>query len=283
MGARLKVTSVRELTALLNENGLSPLKKFGQNFLIDDNIVKKIASAAVPEDAFVLEIGTGLGALTLELANIARKVVSVEIDRGLIATHAETFAGRDNIRVIEGDILKTDINAVCEEHFGGKPFYACGNLPYYITSKILMHLLESGAPIERLTAMVQREVADRLAANPGDTEYGALTASCRYYAQTKLLFTVSRNCFYPAPDVDSAIISFELTAGHMRLPREDYARLVRRAFSMRRKTLVNNLKQEYPADRIAEAMAALELAPGARAQELSPQQFALLAQKLAEK
>ncbi len=276
----MKVTSVRELTALLNENGLSPLKKFGQNFLIDDNIVKKIASAAVPEDAFVLEIGTGLGALTLELAKIAQKVVSVEIDRGIIATHAETFAGIDNISVIEGDILKTDINAVCEEHFGGKPFYACGNLPYYITSKILMHLLESGAPIERLTAMVQREVAERLAANPGDTEYGALTASCRYYAQTKLLFTVSRNCFYPAPDVDSAIISFDLTEGRMDIPRDCYSRIVRRAFSMRRKTLVNNLKQDFPVKNISEAMDSLGIAPGARAQEISPELFARLAELL---
>lgn len=279
----MKITSARDITALLSENGLSPLKKFGQNFLIDDNIVKKIASAAVPEDAFVLEIGTGLGALTLELAGIAKKVVSVEIDRGLIATHAQTFASINNIMVIEGDILKTDISALCQEHFDGRPFYACGNLPYYITSKILMHLLESGAPIERLTAMMQREVADRLASNPGDTEYGALTASCRYYAQTKLLFTVSRNCFYPAPDVDSAIISFDLTAGKMDVPREAYARLVRRAFSMRRKTLVNNLKQDFPVQNVVAAMEQLGIAPSVRAQEISPELFARLAELLERK
>ncbi len=276
----MKVTSPKIVAELLKTNGLSPLKKFGQNFLIDDNIVEKIAEAAVPEGANVLEVGTGLGALTLELAKRAKSVVSVEIDRGLVQTHAQTFAGIANIAVVEGDILKLELNAVCREHFGGQRFYVCGNLPYYITSKILLHVLESMAPVQCITAMVQKEVAARLAAQPGDTEYGAFTASCCYYADVTQLFTVSRNCFYPAPDVDSAIIQFDLSSPTLDVPRDLYTRTVRTAFSMRRKTLYNNLKQIAPGEKIQQTLNALGIAANTRAQDISPQQFAKLAHML---
>ena len=175
----MKVTSPREISQLLKENNLSPLKKFGQNFLCDENIVQKIAdSIGLTDKDYVLEIGTGLGALTQALAARAKKVVSVEIDKGLLALHAQTLAGFDNVTVLEGDILKCDLSQICREQFEGKPFHVCGNLPYYITSKILMQVLESDAPALSITAMVQKEVAERLSARPGDTDYGALTASC---------------------------------------------------------------------------------------------------------
>lgn len=275
----MNITSPREITCLLAENGLSPLKKFGQNFLCDENVVQKIADGAAlfPQD-FVLEIGTGLGALTRALSARAKKVVSIEIDRGLLALHERTLHGLSNVTVLEGDILKFDLKALCGAQFGGAPFHVCGNLPYYITSKILLHILESGAPVRSITAMVQKEVAQRLSARPGDTDYGALTASCLYFGKPETLFTVSRNCFYPAPDVDSAIIRMELhpISG---VPREDYTAVVRAAFSMRRKTIFNNLKP-LAKGRAKSILESCKIDPNARAQELSPAQFCDIAKSI---
>jgi 16S rRNA (adenine1518-N6/adenine1519-N6)-dimethyltransferase len=279
----MKVTSPRDIARILHDRGLSPLKRFGQNFLCDENVVGKIAAAAAPAGSFVLEIGTGLGALTRELAARAARVVSVEIDRGLLDTHVQTLAGIGNVTVLEGDILATDLGAVCREYFGGRPFYVCGNLPYYITSRILPHVLESEAPVRGLTVMVQKEVAARLSANAGDTEYGALTASCRYYADAGLLFTVSRNCFYPAPDVDSAILRFDLTRPPLPVPRDAYVRTVRASFAMRRKTIYNNLKHIAGAKQVREALEAAGIPPETRAQDISPKRFCRLAELLFSK
>lgn len=274
----MKVTSPREISQLLKENNLSPLKKFGQNFLCDENIVQKIAdSIGLTDKDYVLEIGTGLGALTQALAARAKKVVSVEIDKGLLALHAQTLAGFDNVTVLEGDILKCDLSQICREQFEGKPFHVCGNLPYYITSKILMQVLESNAPALSITAMVQKEVAERLSARPGDTDYGALTASCNYYTQPALLFTVSRNCFYPAPDVDSAILRLDLTHPCFDLPREQYVAVVRAAFAMRRKTIFNNLKEFCGNQKAVLALDSCKIDPKTRAQDLSPEDFCCLA------
>ena len=274
----MKVTSPREISQLLKENNLSPLKKFGQNFLCDENIVQKIAdSIGLTDKDYVLEIGTGLGALTQALAARAKKVVSVEIDKGLLALHAQTLAGFENVTVLEGDILKCDLSQICREQFEGKPFHVCGNLPYYITSKILMQVLESDAPALSITAMVQKEVAERLSARPGDTDYGALTASCNYYTQPALLFTVSRNCFYPAPDVDSAILRLDLTHPCFDLPREQYAAVVRAAFAMRRKTIFNNLKEFCGNQKAVLALDSCKIDPKTRAQDLSPEDFCCLA------
>lgn len=275
----MNITSPREITQLLAQSGLSPLKKFGQNFLCDENVVQKIADGAglCPQD-LVLEIGTGLGALTRALSTRTKKVVSVEIDRGLLALHAKTLEGAENVTVLEGDILKLDLNRLCKEQFGGAPFHVCGNLPYYITSKILMHILESGAPVCSVTAMVQKEVAQRLAAQPGDTDYGALTASCLYFGKPQMLFTVSKNCFYPAPEVDSAIIRMELSP-ISDVPRADYAAVVRAAFSMRRKTIFNNLKS-LAIGRAKSILESCKIDPNARAQELSPAQFCDIAKSI---
>lgn len=276
----MKPTSVKDIRELLQRNGFSPLKKFGQNFLTDENITQKIAQAAVPAGGNVFEIGTGLGALTVQLAARARQVASVEIDKGLLSLHPEIFAGKDNVHVMEGDILQTNLQAVDSAYFNGEAFSVCGNLPYYITSKILIHIVEADAPIDRVTVMVQKEVAERLIAGPGDTQYGALTASLAYYGNVQALFTVSKNCFYPAPDVDSAVIQLDLSGARLDADRQSYVRTVRGAFAMRRKTIYNNLKQLAGAEQVQTALERVGISPETRAQDVLPEQFAQLANAL---
>lgn len=279
----MNITSPREIVQLLKQNQLSPLKKFGQNFLCDENIVQKIADSIPMTDGdCVFEIGTGLGALTRALSTRAKKVVSVEIDKGLLALHSKILEGYENVTVIEGDILTLNLNELCQTYFGGKPFHVCGNLPYYITSKILMQVLESPAPILSITAMVQKEVAERLSAQPGDTNYGALTASCLYYTKPTTLFTVSHHCFYPAPDVDSAIIQMELSQPSCNVSREHYTAVVRAAFSMRRKTIFNNLKQ-LCGDNAKSILESCKIDPKTRAQELTPDDFCEIAKTIFQK
>ena len=190
----------------------------------------------------------------------------------------ETLAEYGNVQVLHQDILKTDLAAVGREIFGGKPFCVVGNLPYYITSKCLLHVMESGAPVERFTAMVQKEVADRLAAREGEKEYGALSASLAYYGRTEKLFGVSRGCFLPEPDVDSAVIQLRPQICFP-VERAAYARVVRGLFSMRRKTVLNNLKSALGlrGEQAQAALAAAGISPAARAETLSPEDFARLA------
>ncbi|MEG1473182.1 MAG: 16S rRNA (adenine(1518)-N(6)/adenine(1519)-N(6))-dimethyltransferase RsmA [Christensenella sp.] len=279
----MNITSPREIAQLLQENDMSPLKKFGQNFLCDENVIQKIADAAALTDAdCVLEIGTGLGALTRALCTRAKKTVSVEIDRGLLRLHEQTLADCKNLTIIEGDILQCDIAEICRTHFGGKPFHVCGNLPYYITGKILMKVLESDAPVLSVTVMVQKEVAERLCSPPGNTNYSSLTASCLYYTQPKTLFTVSRNCFYPAPDVDSAILYMQLSHPLCDVDRAEYTKVVRAAFSMRRKTIFNNLKQLVGAD-AKSILESCKIDPKSRAQELTPHDFCDIAKAIFQK
>ncbi|MBR4078944.1 MAG: methyltransferase domain-containing protein [Christensenellaceae bacterium] len=183
----ISLYSPKTVTEILGRHELAPLKKLGQNFLIDENIVNKIAEAA-SDGGNILEIGPGMGALTRALAKYSKKVVAVEIDAGMIRVQQETLADLDNVTVLHADVLKTDIKAVGEEYFGGEPFCVAGNLPYYITAKCILQVLDSGAPVKRFTAMVQKEVADRLASMPGDSDYGALTASVAYYGDMEFLF-----------------------------------------------------------------------------------------------
>lgn len=267
--------------SLLSEYNLAPLKKFGQNFLIDPNTIEKIAdSMRLSKEDCVFEVGPGLGALTLALARRAKKVVCVEIDRGLIGVLQDVLNGVSNVTVIEGDILKTDIRRIAKEHFDGS-FSACGNLPYYITAPSILKLTESGA--RDVTVMVQKEVADRLSAAPGGKDYGVLTASLRYYTQPKTLFTVSKNCFYPSPDVDSAIVRMEISAPPLPVSREMYVKVVRAAFAARRKTIYNNLaaafgKKSPAGDPAGEALFACGINPSLRAEALSPADFLHLAE-----
>ena len=217
-------------------------KKFGQNFLIDTNVLGKSADSACidPEDC-VLEIGPGIGTLTQYLAERARQVVAVEIDPELIPILSETLAGFPNAEVIHADIMKTDIRELAEKYNGGAPLNVVANLPYYITTPIIMSLLEDGAPVKSITVMIQKEVAERMQAGPGGKEYGALSLAVQYYCSTEIVANVPPNCFIPRPNVGSCVIRLNRYAEppvKVRDP-EKMFRIIRAAFNQRRKTLAN--------------------------------------------
>ncbi len=278
---------------LLEENGLAPRKAFGQNFLINPAIPAEIAevSAAAPffweenrtEGTCALEIGPGLGALTRELAARYAAVTAVEIDRGLIPVLAGTLADCPNAEIVEADFMKTDVPALLSR-FGGKPVHVAGNLPYYITTPILMRLLESypadgSSPIRRITLMVQKEVADRLAASPGSKDYGVLTVTVTYYCEVKKVLDVGKEAFIPSPKVDSAVV--QLTPkGDGRVRAKDdglFFRLVKAGFSQRRKTLINALTGGgFGKEEALAAMEAAGIDPKRRAETLSVADFVRL-------
>jgi len=271
------MASIADIRRILADHGVAPLKKLGQNFLADENIINKIAEAAVPEGGNVLEIGPGMGALTCALAKRAKKVVAIEIDSGMVEVLKETLAPYDNVTVIHGDFLKQDVAALLKEQFDETPAVA-GNLPYYITSKCIMSVLEAEVPFLSFTAMVQREVADRLAAEPGDSDYGALTAAVSYFGGADMLFTVSPNCFYPAPDVESAVV--KICPGEKPdVPFAAYSKAVRTLFAMRRKTVLNNAKAGFAlsGDAAKELLEQAGINPAARAETLGKEDFARLA------
>ena len=264
-------------------------KKFGQNFLIDTHVLEKIISAAgITKDDCVLEIGPGIGTMTQYLAENAGHVVAVEIDRNLIPILKETLADYDNVTVINEDILRVDIKALAEEYNGGKPIKVVANLPYYITTPIIMGLFESGVPIDNITVMVQKEVADRMKEGPGSKDYGALSLAVQYYAEPEIVANVPPNCFIPRPNVGSAVI--RLTR-HKEMPVEvkDPAlmfKIIRASFNQRRKTLQNGLgnapELPYTKEQIAAAIAEMGLTPTIRGEVLSLAQFAQLSDILGE-
>ncbi len=219
-------------------------KRFGQNFLIDTHVLDKIIqTAGITQDDVVLEIGPGIGTMTQYLSEAAAKVIGVEVDKNLIPILADTLEGYDNVRIIHADILKLDLQELTEEENGGRPMKVVANLPYNITSPVIMQLLESGAPVESMTVMVQEEVADRMQAGPGTKDYGALSLAVQYYAQVYLAAYVPPNCFMPRPKVGSAVV--RLTR-HEKPPvsvadEKLMFRLIRASFNQRRKTLVNGL------------------------------------------
>ncbi len=264
-------------------------KKFGQNFLIDTHVLEKIISAAgITKDDCVLEIGPGIGTMTQYLAENAGHVVAVEIDRNLIPILKETLADYDNVTVINEDILRVDIKTLAEEYNGGKPIKVVANLPYYITTPIIMGLFESGVPIDNITVMVQKEVADRMKEGPGSKDYGALSLAVQYYAEPEIVANVPPNCFIPRPNVGSAVI--RLTR-HKEMPVEvkDPAlmfKIIRASFNQRRKTLQNGLgnapELPYTKEQIAAAIAEMGLTPKIRGEALSLAQFAQLSDILGE-
>lgn len=264
-------------------------KKFGQNFLIDTHVLEKIISAAgITKNDCVLEIGPGIGTMTQYLAENAGHVVAVEIDRNLIPILKETLADYDNVTVINEDILRVDIKALAEEYNGGKPIKVVANLPYYITTPIIMGLFESGVPIDNITVMVQKEVADRMKEGPGAKDYGALSLAVQYYAEPEIVANVPPNCFIPRPNVGSAVI--RLTR-HKEMPVEvkDPAlmfKIIRASFNQRRKTLQNGLgnapELPYTKEQIAAAIAEMGLTPTIRGEALSLAQFAQLSDILGE-
>ena len=265
-------------------------KKFGQNFLIDSHVLDKIESAAgITKDDFVLEIGPGIGTMTQYLAASARKVFAVEIDKALIPILEDTLKEFDNVQVINQDILKVDIKKLAEEHNDGKPIKVVANLPYYITTPIIMGLFESQVPIDSITVMVQKEVADRMKVGPGTKDYGALSLAVQYYAEPYIVANVPPNCFMPRPKVGSAVI--RLTR-HEKPPVEVadeklMFRLIRASFNQRRKTLANGLNNSpelsYSKEEIQQTIEKCGFKAGIRGEALTLEDFAKLANAFSEK
>ena len=279
------LTDLSTIRSLCDRYGFSLSKGFGQNFIINPGVCPRIAeSAGIGPDWGVLEIGPGIGVLTEQLAKRAAKVVSVEIDRRLFPLLDETLAGYGNVKIVEGDVLKVDLRALIRQEFAGRPVAVCANLPYYITSPILMRLLEERLPVENITVMVQREAAQRLCAPPGTRQAGAISYAVAYYAQPRQLFTVQPGSFYPPPKVTSAVIQLRLHAQPPVAPHSeaDMFRTVRAAFSQRRKTTANAVSAGLGLDkaRVAAAMESAGLAPTARPEQLTLADYAALSDAL---
>lgn len=244
----MKLTDISYARAVMEKHGIAPQKRYGQNFLISDNVVSRIADTPKRGDGElgIIEIGPGIGTLTEKLAVRYKKVVAVEIDTSLIPVLADTLSDFDNVKVINADAMKTDFEALVKEEFGDMPVAVCANLPYYITSPVIMKLLETEGLFESITVMIQKEVADRLCASPNTEDYGAITAACAYYADIEKCFTVSPANFIPPPKVTSSVIRMNI---HKTPPvacenKENLFRVIRGAFAKRRKTLSNSLSSE---------------------------------------
>ena len=244
----MNLTDISVIRSLMGETGTGFKKSLGQNFLVNPAVPRRIADGLGASPENVLEIGPGIGTLTAELCETAEKVAAVEIDGRLIPILEKTLAGYDNVRVVNADVLKTDLAQLCDDMFGSRDYCVCANLPYYITSPILMYLLESGCRPRRVVIMVQKEVAQRLAAEPGTPEYGAITASVARYGTVTRLFTVPAGDFMPAPKVDSAVIRIDMYAEPMFHVKNEKTldRVIKGAFAQRRKTLVNSMASVFP-------------------------------------
>ena len=272
---------------LMAEAGITFRKEFGQNFLTNRIIPEDIAdSCADTAERLVLEIGPGIGCLTQELAIRYKKVVAVEIDRGLIPILEKTMAEYDNVTVINDDIMKVDLPALIGEHADGMLVSVCANLPYYITTPILMYLLESGVKFDTITIMIQNEVAARLVAKAGSSDYGAITAVLGYYGKARKLFKVSAGCFVPAPKVDSAVVRIDLYGEKPYQPKDEklFRALIRAAFEMRRKTFVNAVaaKLPYTKELLVSALASIGQDENVRGERLSTEDYVRLADYLTD-
>lgn len=279
--------SPKETIAVLKKYDFQFQKKFGQNFLVDTHVLEKIMdSAEVAEEDCVLEIGPGIGTMTQYLCERAGEVIAVEIDKKLIPVLQDTLSAYDNVTVINEDILKVDIAMLARQKNGGRPLKVVANLPYYITTPIIMDLLESRVPLESVTVMVQKEVAERMRAKPGTKDYGALSLAVAYYAEAYLAANVPPNCFMPRPKVGSAVI--RLTCHKeppVRVKDEHHMfRLIRASFNQRRKTLQNGLYNDsglsYTKEEISAAIQSIGLAPAVRGEVLTLEQFACLSDAL---
>lgn len=279
----------QETIAVLNKYQFTFQKKFGQNFLIDTHVLDKIIRAAnITKDDFVLEIGPGIGTMTQYLAESAGEVCAVEIDKNLIPILQDTLKDYDNVTVINNDILKVDIRKMADEKNQGRPIKVVANLPYYITTPIIMGLFENHVPVESITVMVQKEVADRMQVGPGTKDYGALSLAVQYYAEPYIVANVPSNCFMPRPKVGSAVI--RLTR-HSQPPvqvnnEKLMFQIIRASFNQRRKTLANSLKNydglSFEKEVIEQAIAACGFPPAVRGEALSLEEFARLSNVLQE-
>ena len=274
--------------AVLQKYNFNFQKRYGQNFLIDEGILEDIIDkSGITSDDCVLEIGPGIGTLTQYLAEKAGRVVAVEIDKALIPILADTLSDYDNVTVINDDILKVDITKIAQDYNSGKPLKVVANLPYYITTPIVMELLEGDAPIDSITVMVQKEVADRMQCGPGTKDYGALSLAVGYYADAKVILNVSPSCFMPQPKVGSSVIKLDI---YDKPPVETadskyMFKVIRAGFNMRRKTLVNALlggSLGLTREQIEAALTQMNLSPTIRGEALTLAQFAELADILRE-
>ena len=275
--------------AVLQKYHFNFQKKFGQNFLIDTTVLDRIISSAeITKEDCVLEIGPGIGTMTQYLAERAGSVVAVEIDKALLPILKETLQDYDNVTVINDDILKVDINRLVEEKNGGRPIKVVANLPYYITTPIIMGLFESRVPLKSITIMVQKEVADRMQVGPGTKDYGALSLAVQYYAKPEIVANVPPNCFIPRPNVGSAVIRLIRFAETPVQVKDEKLlfRLIRASFNQRRKTLqnglVNSQELDFTKEQVAAAIATLGVSPSVRGEALTLEQFAALANALSE-
>ena len=275
------------IRSVMAEAGITFRKEYGQNFLTNRIIPEDIADNCTDEsESLIIEIGPGIGCLTAELASRYKKVVAIEIDKGLIPVLDKTLAEFDNVTVINTDVMKVNLPKLVEEYSEGMPVSVCANLPYYITTPILMYLLEPGVKFKSITVMVQNEVASRLVAKAGSSDYGAITAVLGYYGTVKKLFKVSAGCFVPAPKVDSAVIRIDLYDTPLYKPKNEklFRNIIKSAFEMRRKTLQNALsaKLGFPKERISEALIALGFDENVRGERLSTEDFVKLSDILDE-
>lgn len=278
----------RNTIEILQKYNFNFQKKFGQNFLVDANVLERIIAAAeITKGDCVLEIGPGIGTMTQYLAESAGEVVAVEIDRNLIPILEDTLSGYDNVTVINEDILKLDIQKIVEERNDGEPVKVVANLPYYITTPIIMGLFESNVPLKSITIMVQKEVADRMQMGPGTKDYGALSLAVQYYAKPEIVANVPPNCFIPRPSVGSAVIRltrYETPPVRVQDERKMFS-LIRASFNQRRKTLVNGLcnaaELHFSKEQVTGALEKMGLSPAIRGEALTLGQFAELSDMLA--
>lgn len=278
-----KIATAEGTKAVLNKYPFVFQKKFGQNFLIDPHVLDKIIKASnITKEDCVLEIGPGIGSVTQALIENAGKVISIEIDNQLIPILTEQFGACENFRLVHNDVLKVDLAKLIKEESPGKRIKVVANLPYYITTPIIMALLEHNLPIESITVMVQKEVADRMASGPGSKQYGAITVAMNYYCATELVANVPQNCFMPRPNVDSAVIKLTL---HKEPPvevknQQQLLKIIKAAFSQRRKTLLNTLVANgelgIAKDKLKEMLDESGIGATTRGETLSLQEFARL-------
>ncbi len=277
----MELTDLSVIRALCEKYDFALSKGFGQNFIVNPGVCPKLVDACGADERWgVIEIGPGIGVLTKELSRRAAKVVAVEVDKRLPPLLAETLAGCDNVKVVLQDVLKADLGVLIAEEFAGMPVCVCANLPYYITSPIIMKLLGDRLPIENITVMVQKEAADRLAAVPGTRESGAISCAVRYYARPQLLFSVQPGSFYPPPKVTSAVLRLDVRdTPAVAVPDEGtFLALVRAAFGQRRKTAANAIAGglDLPRAQVDAALAAAGLDPRVRPEKLTLEDFAAL-------
>ena len=283
----MDLCNITEIKALLARHGFHFSKAKGQNFLTQSWVPQNIVlEAGIDESCGVLEVGPGIGVLTYELSQVSKKVVTIELDKRLLPVLDETLADCDNVKVINDDVMKIDLHRVIEEEFDGEEVAVCANLPYYITSPVIMKLLEDRLPITSITVMVQKEAAERLCAQPGTRECGAVSAAVQYYAEPEILFEVSRGSFMPAPNVDSAVIQLRIR----KEPPVDvhdealFFRVIRAAFAQRRKTAVNSISNtlHMSKQQVTDAFEQAGVRANSRAEALTLPEFAAVVNQLAD-